>query len=164
MYKKVLIVGAGLAGAVLGRELAEKGFSIDIIDERNHIAGNCYDREDENGVIYHKYGPHYFRTNSHKIFNYVNRYSDFDMVDVNYEIKVFKHNYYYSFPINLNTFKEFKGPNKSQEDFIQYLAKYKKDLKEIRNFEDFCISNVGIELYDFFYKEYGRPCRAIELP
>jgi UDP-galactopyranose mutase len=152
--KKVLIIGAGFAGAVLGRELAGKGYLIDIIDERNHIAGNCYDCKDINGVFYHKYGPHYFRTNSDKIFNYVNRFSDFQMVDVNYEIKVFKNNHYYSFPINLNTFKELYGFDKSQDDFIAYLNKHKKDLKEIRNFEDFCISNIGIELYDFFYKEY----------
>ncbi len=61
MKKNILIVGAGFSGAVIGRELAEDGHNVRIIDARNHIAGNCYSERDVNtGVMVHTYGPHIF--------------------------------------------------------------------------------------------------------
>ena len=57
-YKKVLIVGAGLAGSTIARILAENSIKVFVIDKRNHIAGNIYDYENENNERIHKYGPH----------------------------------------------------------------------------------------------------------
>ena len=74
MAKNFLIVGAGFSGAVLARELAEKGHLIDVIDKRDHIGGNCFDFVDETGIRTHKYGPHIFHTNNAKVVNWLKRF------------------------------------------------------------------------------------------
>ena len=60
---RILVVGCGLAGATVARELADRGYNIDIIDARSHVAGNAYDYQDERGFRIHKYGPHLYHTN-----------------------------------------------------------------------------------------------------
>ena len=61
--ENILIVGAGLSGAVIGRELAQEGYRVDILDSRDHIGGNCHTVRDEaTGVMVHVYGPHIFHT------------------------------------------------------------------------------------------------------
>ena len=61
--RRVLVVGAGFAGAIDARELADRGFEVDVIDQRSHIAGNAFDEASETGVRVHRYGPHLFHTN-----------------------------------------------------------------------------------------------------
>ena len=61
---KILVVGAGFAGAVAARELAEAGHQVLVIDKRNHIAGNAYDEVNEHGIRVHKYGPHIWHTSN----------------------------------------------------------------------------------------------------
>lgn len=70
----VLIVGCGLCGMVIARELAENGKKVHIIDKRSHIGGNIYDYYDENGILVQKYGPHLFFTDNAKIEEYITRF------------------------------------------------------------------------------------------
>ena len=62
----ILIVGAGFSGAVVARELADAGgYQVLVVDERDHIAGNCYTKRDqETNVMEHIYGPHIFNTSN----------------------------------------------------------------------------------------------------
>ena len=62
--KKILVVGAGFSGAAIARTLADKGWSINLIDKRDHIGGNAFDYTNEYGIRVHKYGPHIFHTNN----------------------------------------------------------------------------------------------------
>ena len=73
---KILIVGAGFAGATIARILAENGYKIDLIDRRNHIAGNAYDYEHESGITVHKYGPHIFHTSNEKVINFLSKFTE----------------------------------------------------------------------------------------
>ncbi len=74
-----LIVGAGLAGAVIAERIASQlNKEVLVIDRRNHIAGNIFDYVDENGIWVHKYGPHIFHTNSEDVWNYLNQFTDFE--------------------------------------------------------------------------------------
>lgn len=73
---KFLIVGCGLTGSVIGRELAEAGHEITIWDRRDHIGGNMFDYKDEHGIIVHKYGPHCFHTNDKDLFDYMCKYNE----------------------------------------------------------------------------------------
>ncbi|CAI8323318.1 MAG: UDP-galactopyranose mutase [Gammaproteobacteria bacterium] len=74
--QKYLIVGAGFSGAVLARELAEKGHLVDVIDKREHIGGNCYDFVDDTGIRAHRYGPHIFHTNNAAVVDWVSRFGE----------------------------------------------------------------------------------------
>lgn len=73
---KILVVGAGFSGAVIGRELAEAGHYVHIIDKRNHIAGNAYDYTNEHGIRVHKYGPHLFHTNNKDVVYWLSRFTE----------------------------------------------------------------------------------------
>lgn len=73
--KHILIVGAGLTGAVIARELAEAGHAVRIIDSRSHIAGNCYsERDARTGIMVHTYGPHIFHTDNQMVWDYIHRF------------------------------------------------------------------------------------------
>ncbi len=81
--EKFLIVGCGLTGSVIGRELAEADNHITIWDRRNHIGGNMYDYKNEHGIVVHKYGPHCFHTNKLEIYNYICKYSKWREFHIN---------------------------------------------------------------------------------
>src|SRR5262245_3097681 len=76
LVKRVLVVGAGFAGAVHARLLAEAGYEVLIIDRRNHIGGNAYDSFDSNGNRVHRYGPHLFHTNNKAIVDWLSRFTE----------------------------------------------------------------------------------------
>ena len=72
-----LIVGAGFAGSVLAERIASQlGRTCLIVEKRNHIGGNAYDHYDAAGVLLHTYGPHYFRTNSQRIIDYLSQFTE----------------------------------------------------------------------------------------
>ncbi len=72
---KVLIVGAGFAGAVHARLLAEQGIEVHVIDKRDHVGGNCFDFVGETGVRVHRYGPHLFHTSNMKVVEWLSRFT-----------------------------------------------------------------------------------------
>ncbi len=72
-----IVVGAGLAGAVIAERIATQlNKKVLIIERRNHIAGNCFDYKDENNILVHKYGPHLFHTNNEKVVQYLSQFTD----------------------------------------------------------------------------------------
>ena len=76
---KNLIIGAGFSGAVLANLLANKlNEKVLIIDKKDHIAGNCYDYRDKNGIMIHKYGSHIFHTSNEKVWNFIRKFTDFN--------------------------------------------------------------------------------------
>jgi UDP-galactopyranose mutase len=70
-----LVVGAGLSGCVVARELANAGHSVRVIEARSHIAGNCYDYVNSLGIRIHKYGPHLFHTSNEKVVSYLSQFT-----------------------------------------------------------------------------------------
>jgi UDP-galactopyranose mutase len=73
---KILVVGAGFSGSVIARELAERGFLVDIFEKRNHIGGNAYDYINENGIRIHKYGPHLFHTSNLNVVEWLSKFTE----------------------------------------------------------------------------------------
>lgn len=78
MYNDI-VVGAGIAGAVCARILADKGHKVLVIDKRGHIGGNCYDEYDEHGVLIHNYGPHIFHTDNEAVFKFLSKFTDWHL-------------------------------------------------------------------------------------
>ena len=101
-----LIVGAGMFGSVCARELTDNGYRCLVIDKRNHIAGNAY-TENLDGINVHKYGAHIFHTSNKKIWDYVNKFAEFNQyrhtVIANYENDI------YPLPFNMFTFNKIWG-------------------------------------------------------
>lgn len=85
---KFLIVGCGLSGSVIARELAEHDHTVTIWDRRNHIGGNMYDYKDEHGIIVHKYGPHCFHTNNKDLYDYMCRYNEWIPYRINCQAEI----------------------------------------------------------------------------
>jgi UDP-galactopyranose mutase len=155
MKKNILIVGAGFSGAVMARELALSGkFNIHVVDEREHIAGNCYTEiDEETGVTVHKYGPHIFNTDKLHIWEYIQQFSKFG--HYTHRVKAVTQKGIFSLPINLLTINQFFGktfrPDEAKE-FISSLGC--KDIEEPQNFEEQALKFLGQELYDSFFKGY----------
>ena len=73
---KLLVIGAGPAGLAAARVFADTGCQVEVVERRNHLGGNCFDEHDAHGVLVHRYGPHYFRTNSKALADWLTRFSE----------------------------------------------------------------------------------------
>lgn len=147
-----LIVGAGFSGAVLARKLADNGKKILIIDRRKHIGGNSYDFYDKSGVLVHKYGPHYFRTNDKDVWNFLSKFTQWRYYQ--YIVKAFVDGQIFDLPINLNTINQFFGTSFSSIEAQNFIEKIRVKSKKPKNSEEQVISKIGKEIYDKFFKNY----------
>jgi UDP-galactopyranose mutase len=153
MGKRFLIVGAGFSGLVLAERLSnELGAECTIVEKRSQIGGNARDEYDAAGVLVHKYGPHYFRTNAPRIVEYLSRFTEWHPVD--YKILSYSDGRYWKFPINLNTFEQFLGRESTSEEFEAWLASKRVPIEVPANSEEVIVSQVGWELYEKFFKNY----------
>lgn len=160
-----LIVGAGLYGSVFARQAADAGKSVLVIDKRPHIAGNIYTEEIE-GINVHKYGAHIFHTNNKKVWNYVNRFAQFNRF-TNSPVANY-HGELYSLPFNMYTFNKMWGVV-TPEEAAGKIEEQRKTAGIIKpcNLEEQAISLVGTDIYEklikgYTEKQWGRPCK--ELP
>ena len=150
-----LIVGAGFAGSVLAERIASQlGKTCLIVEKRNHIGGNAYDHYDGAGVLLHTYGPHYFRTNSQRIIDYLSQFTEWR--EVEYKILSWTHGRYWHFPINLNTFEQLIGRPSTTEEMEAQLAKWRVRIDRPKNSEEVIVSQIGWKLYEMFFKNYTR--------
>ncbi len=105
--KRILIVGAGISGATIARELADNGYEIHLIEKKKHIAGHCYDFIDKNGIRIHKYGPHLFHTSKKDVINWLSRFTEW--VDYKHHVvSKLSNGELVPFPPNIETLKKIK--------------------------------------------------------
>lgn len=101
MYDSI-IIGAGIAGATTARKLAEeKNKKVLVIERRNHIGGNCYDKPDDYGILIHEYGPHIFHTEDEGVRAFLSRFTDW--YDFGHEVVAKVGDQLIPVPFNLNT-------------------------------------------------------------
>jgi UDP-galactopyranose mutase len=152
--KKIAIVGAGFSGAVIARELAKSGYTIEVFDSRDHVAGNCHTRRDsKTNIMLHVYGPHIFHTSNAKVWDYIRQFDEFmpfvNRVKANFEDRI------YPLPINLLTINSlFRKALRPQEalKFIEGLSD--KSIVDPKSFEEQALKFIGKELYETFFKGY----------
>ncbi len=159
-----LIVGAGFFGAVCARELTDKGFKCLVIDRRSHIAGNAY-TENENGILVHKYGAHIFHTSDRKVWDYVNRFADFNNY-INSPVARYG-NELYNLPFNMNTFSKMWGiisPDEARKIIDDQIREL--NIGEPKNLEEQALKMVGRDVYEklvkgYTQKQWGRECKDL---
>ena len=160
-----LIVGAGLFGAVFAREMTDQGKKCLVIEKRDHIAGNIY-TEEVDGIHVHRYGAHIFHTSDKKIWQYVNRYTEFNQY-INSPVAVYGDELY-NLPFTMNTFSKMWGI-KTPAEAKAIIDKQIMDagIGEPANLEEQAIRLVGTDVYEklikgYTQKQWGRKCT--ELP
>ena len=151
-----LVVGAGFAGSVISERLASQhGARVLLIDRRDHVGGNAYDEKNAAGILYHKYGPHIFHTNSQQVVDYLSQFTRWRP----YEHRVLARvrNKLVPIPINRTTLnKLFELDLRTEDEAAAYLAQRAEPVDEIRTSEDVVINAVGRELYELFFRGYTR--------
>lgn len=147
-------VGAGFSGAVIARELAEKGHRITVFDSRPHVAGNCHtERDEQTGVMVHVYGPHIFHTSNERVWNYVQRFDEF--VPFVNRVKAIYNGRVYSLPINLMTINTFFGKTLNPTEAAAFMDSLgDRSITDPQTFEEQALRFVGRDLYAAFFKGY----------
>lgn len=157
-----LVVGAGLFGATFARLATDAGYRCLVIDKRDHIGGNCFTRK-EGKIDVHEYGPHIFHTSNDKVWQFVNRFTEFNSFV--HSPKAFSGGKLYSLPFSMNTFHEMWGVVSPEEA--------KRKIEEQRwkgpvdNLEQQALALVGTDIYNtlikgYTEKQWGK--RACDLP
>jgi UDP-galactopyranose mutase len=158
-----LIVGAGLYGSIVARELTDRGKKCLVIDKRNHIGGNIY-TEKKHNIYIHKYGAHIFHTNNKDVWDYINKFDKFNSF-INEPIAIYK-NKVYNLPFNMNTFTKIWKNTNTPKKVLDKINKQKRKIKKITNLEEQAISMVGKDVYKILIKGYtekqwGKKCKKL---
>ncbi len=150
----VIIVGSGFFGATVAEKITDElNLKVAVLEKRSHIGGNSYSViEEETQIEYHKYGSHIFHTNNKKVWDYCNRFTNFN----NYRHKVLTvhKNKIYSMPINLSTINQFYEKNLNPKQAETFMKSIANEEKYEDNFESKAISLIGKDLYEAFIKGY----------
>uniref|UniRef100_UPI004025B388 UDP-galactopyranose mutase n=1 Tax=Eubacterium sp. TaxID=142586 RepID=UPI004025B388 len=160
-----LIVGSGLFGAIFAYEAKQRGKECLVIERRDHIAGNIY-CENVHGINVHKYGAHIFHTSNKEVWEYINRFAEFNNY-INSPIAVYKDELY-NMPFNMNTFSKMWGI-RTPAEAKAIIEKQKEEyhIENPKNLEEQALSLVGKDVYEklvkgYTEKQWGRSCT--ELP
>lgn len=160
-----LIVGSGLFGSIFAYEANKRGKRCLVIDKRNHIGGNIYCKEVE-GINVHKYGAHIFHTSNKEVWNYINKFAEFNRY-TNSPVAIYKDELY-NLPFNMNTFNKLWGvktPSEAKAKIEEQLAE--TNIEEPKNLEEQAIKLIGKDIYEKLIKGYTEKqwgTKATELP
>ena len=164
-----LVVGAGISSAVFCHEAAKLGKTCLVIDRRDHIAGNIYTK-DVQGINVHRYGAHIFHTSLRPVWDYVNRFAEFNNY-VNSPVAVYKDELY-NLPFNMNTFSKMWGI-RTPAEAVEIIERQKAEAADLigegepKNLEEQALSLIGRDVFEklikgYTEKQWGRSCT--ELP
>ncbi len=150
-----LIVGAGLAGAVLAERLAShSNKKVLLVDKKNHIGGNTYDYYNKDGILVHKYGPHIFHTSNKEVFRYLGNFTQWRPYE--HRVLASVDGMLVPIPINLNTINQLYNLHLSSSEVDAFLQSKAEKKDRVKTYEDVVISKVGRELYEKFFKGYTK--------
>ncbi len=158
MYDSI-VIGAGIAGSVVARQLAEKGSRrVLVLEKRAHIGGNCYDRLDEYGILVHEYGPHIFHTNMEDVFAWLSRFTEWNLYENGHQVVANVNGKLIPVPFNLNTLHMVYEKEKAgllEQKLVQaYGAGSRVAVMELLENEDPQIQAVAQYVYENVFLKY----------
>ncbi|WP_240125711.1 UDP-galactopyranose mutase [Thermomonas alba] len=156
-----LVVGAGFAGSVCARQLADAGWRVLVVDARPHIGGNAFDTRDAAGLLIHPYGPHIFHTNGKRIFEYLSRFTHWRFYE--HRVLACVDGALYPIPINRTTINRLYGLNLDEAGVEAFLAARRTDRTPARTSEDVVLNSVGEDLCEKFFRGYTRKQWGLDL-
>lgn len=156
-----LVVGAGFAGSVCARELADAGWRVLVVDARPHIGGNAHDTRDAAGLLIHPYGPHIFHTNGKRIFEYLSRFTHWRFYE--HRVLASVDGALYPIPINRTTINRLYGLDLDEAGVEAFLAARRTDRTPARTSEDVVLNSVGEDLCEKFFRGYTRKQWGLDL-
>lgn len=163
MNARILVVGAGFAGACYARTLAEKGYTVKVIDSRDHVGGNAFDFVDENGIRRHRYGPHLFHTSNARVVEWLSRFGAW----VPYEHRVrakLENGEFVPMPVNLETINRmFSKSFTTAEEVEAFLSSISEAIENPSNAAEHLYSKIGKELTDLFFRRYTKKMWDMDL-
>lgn len=162
--KAILVVGAGFAGAVYARELAEAGCHVAVIDRRDHIAGNAFDEIDATGVRRHVYGPHLFHTNSDRVMSWIARFATFVPYQHRVTAWVPAIGRCIPLPVNRTTVNQVFGQRLAiPEEVRAFLARLAVPSLAPRNAAEYLNARIGVTLTDLLFRPYSEKMWGVTL-
>ncbi|MDO4260629.1 MAG: UDP-galactopyranose mutase [Eubacteriales bacterium] len=151
-----VIIGAGVAGCVAARELAEAGRKVLVLEKREHIGGNCYDEPDEHGILIHKYGPHIFHTKERAAYDYLSRFTKWR--EFGHEVVANVHGKLIPVPFNLNTLHMVYDQDKADELEKKLIDAFglesRVPILKLREHEDPQIREIADYVYENIFLHY----------
>ncbi len=159
--RRILVVGAGFAGSVSARLLAEAQHRVTVIDKRGHIGGNAYDCYDAAGVRVHPYGPHIFHTNSRRVVQFLSRFTDWRFYE--HRVLASVDGSLYPIPINQTTVNRLYSLALDESGVEAFFAEKRIPKDPVKNSEDLVLSSVGSELCDKFFRGYTKKQWGLDL-
>lgn len=155
MKHQILIIGAGISGAVLAERYAKSGKTVLMLEKRDHIAGNCYDYIDENGILVSKYGAHLFHTNDEEVWLYVNQFSEWYPWEHKVLARVDEHTV--PIPVNMTTVNTlFDLDLKTEDEMERWLETNRVKIEAPQNGRDAVLNKVGSHLYEKMFRHYTK--------
>lgn len=157
-----LIVGAGFSGAVMAERIAgQLDKKVLLIDKRAHIGGNAYDHFNSDGMLVHKYGPHWFHTNDAKVFSYLSQFTEW--IYHYHRVKTYVDGLLLPIPINMDTLNLLYGMSlNSPSEVEKYLNSVRLSIESPRNSEEIVLNSIGKDLYEKFFRGYTTKQWGIE--
>jgi UDP-galactopyranose mutase len=156
MGPNVIIVGAGFAGAVCARELAEAGKTVLVIEKRNHIGGNVFDELDKNGILVQRYGPHIFHTNRKKVIKYLKNFQKWEKYEHSVLAKV--EGKLVPIPFNFASIDLLFGKEEAVEIKTKLLSTYSAEKRisvfDLLENEDVVLREFGKFIYEKIFAGY----------
>jgi UDP-galactopyranose mutase len=149
------VIGAGFAGAVAARQLAEGGVGEVVVQERReHIGGNAFDELDAHGIRVHRYGPHIFHTNSPRVWDYLSRFTAWRPYE--HRVRACVEGRLLPLPINRTTINELYGLRLDEAGVRAFLERVRERREPVRSSEDVVLNAVGRDLFEKFFRGYTR--------
>lgn len=156
MFKyDIVIIGAGISGVTLAERYASLGRRVLIVEKRNHIGGNCYDRYNEDDILISEYGAHLFHTSYDDVWEYVNRFSEWYPYE--HRVLSFVDGKLVPVPVNIDTVNTLFGIKiKTEEEMQKWLDENTEKIENPKNSEESALRRVGKVLYEKMFKNYTK--------